>query len=202
MTCADWNWKDFVLGEVPAKDRPGMERHLAGCEECRREVESLQATLVALRRLPAQEPPRRIAFVSDPVFETTWWQRFWASGPKLAFASSAMLSAALLVHAFLPARPPDPPQSLSEARLEERVRQEVAARLPVAVRETVKAELQPALSELSTRIDQLDKTRLASVERRVDEQRKSDLKNLESAFTYIEKRINTLMTSNVRYGGD
>lgn len=203
MTCPEWNWKDYVLGEAPAAERARMEQHLAGCGDCRAEVESLQLTLVAMRRLPEREMPRRISFVSDPVFAPSWWERFWSSGPKLAFASSALLAGAIVVHAFVPrAAAPSPAGATVQAQVEERVRQEVAARLPAAVRETVRTELQPALNELSARIDEMDKTRLAGIERRVEEQRKTDLRNVESAFTFIEKRINTLMTTNVRYGGD
>lgn len=202
MTCPECNWKDYVLGEVPAADRARMEQHLAVCGECRAEMESLQLTLVAMRRLPEREMPRRISFVSDPVFAPTWWERFWNSGPKLAFASSALLAGAIVIHALVPATAPAPPGTMGQAQVEERIRQEVAARLPEAVRESVRTELQPALNELSARIDQMDKTRLAGIERRVEEQRKTDLRNVESAFTYIEKRINTLMTTNVRYGGD
>lgn len=202
MTCPECNWKDYVLGEAPAADRARMEQHLAVCPECRAEMESLQLTLVAMRRLPEREMPRRISFVSDPVFAPTWWERFWNSGPKLAFASSALLAGAIVIHALVPATAPAPPGTMGQAQVEERIRQEVAARLPEAVRESVRTELQPALNELSARIDQMDKTRLAGIERRVEEQRKTDLRNVESAFTYIEKRINTLMTTNVRYGGD
>ncbi len=82
------------------------------------------------------------------------------------------------------------------------MQREVEARLPAAVQQAVRTELQPAMDELSARLRELDQTRLAGLERRVAEQRKSDLRNVESAFTYIEKRINSLMTSNVRYGGD
>lgn len=61
--------------------------------------ERAAATVAALRSLPYEEPPRRIAFVSDKVFEPTWWQRFWAM-PKWGFASAAMLSGAILFHAM------------------------------------------------------------------------------------------------------
>ena len=61
--------------------------------------ERAAATVAALRSLPYEEPPRRIAFVSDKVFEPTWWQRLWAM-PKWGFASAAMLSGAILFHAM------------------------------------------------------------------------------------------------------
>jgi anti-sigma factor RsiW len=202
MTCPDYNWKDFVLGETPAAQTTALEQHLASCADCRAEVDSLRLTLVALHRLPAREMPRRISFVSDPVFEPSFWQRFWNSGPRLAFASSALLAGAILIHAFAPGAPSPQTAPISQAQFEDRVRQEVAARLPGAVRESIRVELQPALNELSARIDQMDKTRLAGIERRVEQQRQSDLRTVESAFNYMEKRLTTLMNTNVRYGGD
>ena len=87
-----------------------------------------------------------------------------------------LLAGAIVVHAFVPrAAAPAPAGATAQAQIEERVRQEVAARLPEAVRESVRTELQPALNELSARIDEMDKTRLAGIERRVEEQRKTDL---------------------------
>ena len=56
----------------------------------REELELLQATRTALQALPQEEAPRRIAFVSDKIFEPRWWQRIWQSGPAMGFASSRM----------------------------------------------------------------------------------------------------------------
>jgi anti-sigma factor RsiW len=47
---------DYLEGELEAADRVAVEAHLSGCEECRRDLESLQATLQALSRLAAAEP--------------------------------------------------------------------------------------------------------------------------------------------------
>lgn len=58
----------------------------------------MAATAAALRAVPYEEPPRRIAFVSDKVFEPSWWQRLWAA-PRWGFASAAMLSGAIVFHA-------------------------------------------------------------------------------------------------------
>ena len=59
-----------------------------------------------------EELPRRIAFVSDKVFEPRWYQRFWRNGPALGFASAAMLSCAILVHAFNQPSPVAPPSGV------------------------------------------------------------------------------------------
>lgn len=200
MVCPQFDWKEYVLGETPAAGQASLERHLGECAECRQEVESLRLTLAAMRRLPERELPRRISFVSDPVFEVSWWRRFWTSGPQLGFASAAMLSMAILVHAAIPKQPAPAPVLSSQQQVEERVAREVARRLPDEVRRMVRSELKPVLDDLTSRIEDLDKTRLAGVERRVEQQRRMDLKNIESAFDYIEKRLTTLV--NARYEGD
>jgi hypothetical protein len=47
--------------------------------------------------LPQEEVPRRIAFVSDKVFEPRWWQRMFSP----TFASACVIAAAILGHGFL-----------------------------------------------------------------------------------------------------
>jgi anti-sigma-K factor RskA len=51
-------WSDdvaaYLLGALPEDERVGFERHLAGCPDCRREVEDLS---VAVDALPAAAPP-------------------------------------------------------------------------------------------------------------------------------------------------
>lgn len=202
MSCPEFDWKAYTLGEADAAARRAMEEHLLTCGACREEVRSLQVTVSALKRVPAQEPPRRIAFVSDPVFEPGWWHRFLHSGPRLAFASAAMLSLAIVAHALVMRPAPAPVATLTPAEVEERVAAELNRRLPEAVRQTVRVELQPALADLRGRIDEMERTRLAGIERKVEQQRMADLRNLESAFSLIEKRLNTMVTSNARYGGD
>lgn len=132
MTPHGFDWHAYVLNEMPPAERERAAAYLAAHPEARAEVEELELTLAALNRLPQAEPPRRIAFVSDPVLAPTWWQRFWASGPRLAFAGAAMLSLAILVHAFVPR--PAVPVNLNE------IRAEIAA-VEQARLEKVKAEI-------------------------------------------------------------
>ena len=77
-----------------------MEDHVRGCQSCREELDRLNLTRSALASLEDEEIPRRIAFVSDRVFEPRWWQTMWHSGPVMGFASAAVLAAAILVHGF------------------------------------------------------------------------------------------------------
>ena len=69
-----------------------MEDHVRGCQSCREELDRLNLTRSALASLEDEEIPRRIAFVSDRVFEPRWWQTMWHSGPVMGFASAAVLA--------------------------------------------------------------------------------------------------------------
>ena len=99
MSCESYDWKAYALGEL---DRPAQieaESHAATCASCRDELATLRLTLDTLSTLREEEIPRRIAFVSDKVFEPRWWQRLFSPN----FAAACVIAAAILVHAF--ARP-------------------------------------------------------------------------------------------------
>lgn len=88
MSCPEYDLKGFVLKELAQAEASATQLHVAGCDACREELGRLTATFAALNALPSEEPPRRIAFVSDKVFEPKWWQVWLNSGPRMAFASS------------------------------------------------------------------------------------------------------------------
>ena len=48
---------DFVYGELPDEAQAEVRAHLAGCDRCTAEIESLQKTRTALRELPEEDPP-------------------------------------------------------------------------------------------------------------------------------------------------
>jgi len=103
MSCSPFELKDYFLQELADPQRRQVEAHIRTCETCREEMDRLRLTEAALFALREEEIPQRIAFVSDPVFEPSAWRRtlsaFWNSGPRLGFASAAVLSAALIVFA-------------------------------------------------------------------------------------------------------
>ena len=128
----------YALGEGTPAERAAAAAYLAQSSEAALEFERLQLTLTALGSLRDEEMPRRIAFVSD-------WQRFWNSGPRLAFGGAAMLACAITAHGFLMRPVVQPVVQASaqisqadvdaavekavqavEARTESRVRQEVS----------------------------------------------------------------------------
>jgi hypothetical protein len=140
--------KALALGEASPAEREAAAAFLAQSPEAQEEFDQLQFTLTALNSLRDEEIPRRIAFVSDPVFAPSLWQRFWASTPRLAFAGMSLLAIAITAHGFL-MRPTTPmviertgmptidveatvkkavteAVAAVEARSEDRVRQQVA----------------------------------------------------------------------------
>jgi anti-sigma factor RsiW len=96
------DWKAYVLRELGQDAHRQAEAHLATCSICHEEVATLRLTLDTLSTLREEEIPRRIAFVSDKVFEPRWWQR--ASRQTLfspTFAAGVLVAAAILVHGSL-----------------------------------------------------------------------------------------------------
>ena len=91
------DWKAYVLRELNADDARQAEAHLAACSLCHEEVATLRLTLDTLATLREEEVPRRIAFVSDKVFEPRWWQRVFSP----TFAAGALVAAAILIHGSL-----------------------------------------------------------------------------------------------------
>ena len=96
MHNAPHDLRDYILDELEPAQRAELERWLAGSAEGRAELERLPKTCGALRSLPDEEPPRRIAFVSDKIFEPSPWARFarwfWAEGPRMALGTAAVLA--------------------------------------------------------------------------------------------------------------
>ena len=111
MGCSEINVKDYFFGEAPE-----AAGHVAICEACQAELEQLRAMRGTLLTLRDEEPPQRIGFVSDKIFEPSPVRRFlanfWMSSARLGFASAAMLSCALVVYSM---RTPAPTQLANQA---------------------------------------------------------------------------------------
>jgi anti-sigma factor RsiW len=120
------DWKAYVLRELGQDAQRQAEAHLATCSICHEEVATLRLTLDTLSTLREEEMPRRIAFVSDKVFEPRWWQRVFSP----TFAAGALVAAAILVHGSISmwtGRPGQIPQAQVEAAVNKAV-SEVEAR--------------------------------------------------------------------------
>ena len=121
MSCTSHDWKAYALGELNAEDRRLAESHAAACSECRDELAEARLTLDALSVLREEEPPRRIAFVSDKVFEPRWWEKVTQSFWRPSFAAGCLIAAAIVVHAF--ARPAPVDDQEIQARIDRAVAQ-------------------------------------------------------------------------------
>jgi anti-sigma factor RsiW len=119
MSCASYDWKAYALGEMERPARREAEAHAAACADCREELAEVRMTLNALSTLRDEEIPRRIAFVSDKVFEPRWWQRIW--NPN--FAAACVIAGAILAHAFV--RPAESPARV-QAEIDAAVNKAVA----------------------------------------------------------------------------
>ena len=108
------DWKAYVLGELAPNASRQAEAHLDACSICHEEVATLRLTVDTLSTLREEEVPRRIAFVSDKVFEPRWWQRVFSP----TFAAGALVAAAILVHGAV-----RPGQAQVEAAVTEAVSQ-------------------------------------------------------------------------------
>ena len=188
MSCSSVDLKSYFLGELKAPERAGVEKHLAACGECREEMNRLDATRTALVALADEEPPQRIAFVSDKIFEPRWFERIWQSGPVMGFASAAVLAAAILVHAY--ARPAAAP--VDTAQMEQRIEQQVSAR--------VGAEVTKAVAAVESRQDERVAQAVATAEKRFDAQYRGALADARQAADYYRDQNARFLVASTRSG--
>jgi hypothetical protein len=195
MSCSPFDLKDYFFAELSNENRRAVDQHLSACAGCRQELSALNLTRTALLSVPDEEPQRRIAFVSDKVFEPRWWQTIWHSGPKLGFVSAAMLTFAILVHATqygTQQRPPIAPQALqpqtvaavqgiTEQQVNQRVQKAVAA---VEARQAAKFE------------------QVLARQKQLDYEHRAELVSLEENFNVMRKTMGVMYraSSDTRIG--
>jgi len=89
--------RDYLFDELTAEQRTEVETYLETSPEAREELDGLRLTRKALLSVPDEEIPRRIAFVSDKVFEPSWaarvWRELWAGAPRVGFGMAAVIVA-------------------------------------------------------------------------------------------------------------
>ena len=129
MSCSPFDLRDYYLKELTDPQQRQVEAHVKDCPDCRLEMDRLRLTQAALFSLRDEEIPQRIAFVSDPVFEPSrgqrWWAAFWGSSGRLGFAGAAMLSAVLLFSTLT--RTSGSASGLSTADVDHRIQQAISA---------------------------------------------------------------------------
>ena len=183
--------KDYVFGELDAAGRRAVEAACAADPALREELARLQVTQSALFSLREEELPRRIAFVSDKVFEPKWWQVWLNSGPRMAFASAALLAAAIVFHGTVPVSAPVAPvvAGMDQAAFEKRIAEEVTRVLPVALAQA----------------EQRHRTQLASAikeaEGKYQKLRQEDQMNMEASYSLFREKQAAMMVSYAQNSG-
>jgi Putative zinc-finger len=88
----------YLDHELTGAQRQELESHLAGCETCRRRLESLGQTVRAIAQLPKEVPPRAFVIPSQRAQGRRFTPAGWAAGLAAA-AVLALIVAINLPHA-------------------------------------------------------------------------------------------------------
>jgi anti-sigma factor RsiW len=190
MNCSTLDLKAYALGEIDRQEKAALDAHVGACEACRGELDRLKLTHAALLTLKDEEVPRRIAFVSDGIFEPRWWQAIWRSGPAMGFASAALIAVAILAHGYARPTAAQPVQRIDTAQIEQRVEQEVSQRLDSAVTKAVTAS--------EERQGRKTAEMLAAAEKRYRSDRKADLIAAAQTMKFYQQQAGRFM---VAYNG-
>ena len=95
MSCSPFDLNDYFLQELSDPQQKQVEAHVKTCEPCSEELDRLRIMGAALRSVPDEEIPQRIAFVSDKIFEPSPWRRWLAAfGPASPEAFDQWLAGA------------------------------------------------------------------------------------------------------------
>src|SRR5580765_671810 len=185
------DWKSYALGELDARARQEAESHVAACADCRDELAGLRVTLDAMATLREEELPRRIAFVSDKVFEPRWYEKLFL---RPSFAAAAVIAAAILVHAFVrpvstPATAPQVMAQVDTSAIESRVTAEITARLQGEMAAAVSTAVTKAVAETEKRDDQRTALLLSASDRRYSD-----------AADFLNKQVTRIYALNTGAG--
>jgi anti-sigma factor RsiW len=193
MNCAPADLRDYFFDALASQERTAVRQHLSACTGCAAELDALRLTTVALRSMPEEELPRRIAFVSDKVFEPSpwrrFWQSFWMSGARVGSAAVALLAIAIFVSAF---RVPTPSKQVAVtpvARESVTPNSEVDARIQKAVGEAVSQAVARSEARFNVRLD-----RLATE----NEKQKRTIERAAEAIDFMNRRSREMTVASNR----
>ncbi len=188
---------DYAVGELAAGRQPELEQHLSICGDCALELDRLRVTTAALRMLPDQEIPQRIAFVSDKVFEPSlvsrvfsgYWAGFWNSAARLGFASACVLAGALVVSAYH--RPTE-------------IRTVVQTNDVQTASVDVSKQVNEAVAKAVAQIRADDARAIEAADRKYQQEYQTRMVAVEESFNVLKMRLgSSLMASNdLRSAGD
>ena len=188
------DWKSYALGELDARARQEAESHVAACADCQDELAGLRVTLDAMATLRDEELPRRIAFVSDKVFEPRWDEKLTQAFLRPSFAAAGLIAAAILVHAFVrpvsaPANAPQAMTQVDRTAIEARVTAEVTARLQGEMAMAVNTAVTKAVAETEKRDDHRTALLLSAADRRYSD-----------AADFLNKQVTRIYALNTGAG--
>jgi anti-sigma factor RsiW len=183
VSCSPYDLRDYFFGELAHDEQRSVDVHVKTCTACREELDELRLTQSALLTVREEEPPRRIAFLSDKIFEPNWWQRLWSSGARLGFASAAMLSAAILMHAWV-ARPVQP------------LTVQLATAAPAA--SAPAAEVQKVIAASEARQKAEFEKALTEKQQQWELEHKASLLRVEEYVEMMQKRINVMLLTSAQ----
>lgn len=177
--------RDYFFGEMAPGERAALERQLAASPELRAELRQLEMTATALRMLPDQEPPRRIALIAEKKPVQSGLSR-WLFGAGPVFASAAL--SALAVFWVMNHRP-------------ERTNM-VPTTAAVATNDPAKVEalVRDAVAQSEQRSAEKTKELLADAERRHELERQQLLLNVQDTLTYWQKKMNVMQVASADLG--
>jgi len=161
-----------------------MDEELREYSRTPEDAERLAATLTALRSLPDEEIPRRIAFVSDKVFTPKWWQRF----PAWGFASAALLAGAIVAHGYVQ-RPAVVPPAAPVAQVDT---SEIERKF---IERKFEARLESRLKEVSAEHDAKLRAAVAATERRLEFEHRAQMLTIEENFNLMRKQMNRMIVA-------
>jgi hypothetical protein len=188
------DWKSYALGEIDARARQEAESHVSACADCQDELAGLRVTLDAMATLREEELPRRIAFVSDKVFEPRWYEKLSQAFLRPSFAAAAVIAAAILVHAFVrpvsaPASAPQAMAQVDTSAIEAHVTAEVTARLQGEMAMAVNNAVTKAVADTEKRDDQRTAQLLSASDRRYSD-----------AADFLNKQVTRIYALNTGAG--
>lgn len=173
--------RDYAFDELPAGERREMEQHLTACQCCATELHQLQLTTAAMRTIPDQEIPQRIAFVSDKIFQPSpvarFFSGFWNSAARLGFASACIVATALLAMTFH--RPPE-------------IRTIVQTASGIDVSKQIDDAVTKAVQQVRAEDAQLTKAALAAAEIRHEREHRMLMASMEQSLEVMQKRMGAM----------
>ena len=89
----------YIDGQVNEGEATRVEEHVSGCDECRRELDTLRMTVCLLHRLPEVATSRSFALTEAPEPIARGWSIAWPA-PAAASVAGLLVAALLLGDAF------------------------------------------------------------------------------------------------------